>query len=64
MPIDESRVWAVAIVGIVTAPLALIAIALRMYSRWAVARVVGWDDWVMLVTGAILCALFGLDIDS
>ncbi|KUJ12789.1 uncharacterized protein LY89DRAFT_558860, partial [Mollisia scopiformis] len=57
----QSRAWGVAIVGLVCGPLALIAIALRCYSRYSITRSLGWDDWLAVVTGLVLIPLIVLD---
>ena len=62
VPIDLSRVWALAITGIVAVPLAILAIALRTYSRYSIAKKMGSDDWVILVAGAILLVVLALDL--
>jgi hypothetical protein len=50
--------------GLVTGPLALIAIALRCYSRLTVTREFGYDDSVMVAVGVLLAALIAIDVES
>lgn len=58
----ESRAWPLAIVGFVCVPLALIAVALRCYSRSSVARRLSADDWIIVAAAALLLALVVLDV--
>jgi len=60
----ESRAWPVAIVGLVCVPFALIAVALRCYSRYSIARKLSADDWMVIAAAALLVALVALDIIS
>ena len=53
-----------AIVGLVFVPLSLIAVALRCYSRYAVARQFGYDDFIMVVAAVFLIALVVLALYS
>ena len=64
VPIDESQVWAVAIVGLVCGPLALLAVMLRTYSRYYITKQLGMDDWVMIASGVVLIVVVVLDIES
>ncbi|KAK0100434.1 hypothetical protein ONS96_007711 [Cadophora gregata f. sp. sojae] len=49
-----SRAWDIAIVGLVCGPIALIAVALRCYSRYSKLRTLGSDDWLSIAAGSIL----------
>jgi hypothetical protein len=60
----ESRGWALSIVGLVCAPVAIVAVFLRCYARIAVARQFGWDDFITVVAAAFLAALVVLDLYS
>lgn len=60
----ESRSWPLSIVGLVCAPVAIIAVALRCYARIVVARQFGWDDAITVVAGLFLAALVVLDVYS
>ena len=60
----ESRSWLMATSGLVMGPLALIAIALRCYSRLTVTREFGYDDTVMAVVAVFLAALIAIDAES
>jgi hypothetical protein len=42
--------------------LALIAVALRCYSKLALAREFGYDDRLMLAASVILASLMGIEI--
>ena len=58
----QSRVSAAAIVGLVCGPLCLLAIALRFYSRCAIARCIGLDDWIMIAAVPPLTALIVVEV--
>ncbi|CZR54594.1 uncharacterized protein PAC_04478 [Phialocephala subalpina] len=57
----QNRAWGVAIVGLVCGPLALLAIALRCYSRYSITKYLGWDDWLAVATGVVLIPIIVLD---
>jgi hypothetical protein len=59
-----SRSWLVSTWGLVISPIALIVIALRCYSRIAITREFGYDDWMMVLVAALLAGLVALDIAS
>lgn len=63
MPID-SRAWDVAIVGLICGPIALIAVALRCYSRYSKTRRLGSDDWLAVAAGLVLIPLVVINIYS
>jgi hypothetical protein len=44
--------------------LALIAVALRCYSRYSIARKLSADDWMVISAASLLVALVALDIIS
>ena len=56
-PIDESRRWALFIVETVAGSLSVAAILLRTYSRYAITRHMGGDDWTMLVAGILMIGI-------
>ncbi|PBP25065.1 integral membrane protein [Diplocarpon rosae] len=58
----ESRATEVAIVGIVCGSIALVAVALRCYSRISIVRRLGNDDWLAVAAGSILIPLVALDV--
>ena len=60
----ESRAWDVAIVGLICAPIALIAVALRCYSRYSKTRTLGSDDWLAIAAGLILIPLIIINMYS
>jgi hypothetical protein len=62
-PID-TRAWSVALSGIVCGPLALIAVAVRFYTRITITKELGIDDWLILGSAGAIAALTGLGIHS
>lgn len=60
----ESRAWPLAIVALVCIPVSLIAVALRCYSRLAISRQIGYDDFIIIVAAVFLIALGVLDLYS
>ncbi|PBP25242.1 integral membrane protein [Diplocarpon rosae] len=58
----KSRATEVAIVGIVCGSIALVAVALRCYSRISIVRRLGYDDWLAVAAGSILIPLVALDV--
>ncbi|PVH82275.1 hypothetical protein DL98DRAFT_620272 [Cadophora sp. DSE1049] len=58
----ESRAWDVAIVGLICGPIALVAVALRCYSRYSKFRRLGSDDWLAVAAGLILIPLVVISI--
>ncbi|TVY34272.1 hypothetical protein LSUB1_G007462 [Lachnellula subtilissima] len=60
----ESRVWPLAIAGIVCVSLSLLAVVLRCCSRYAVALKFGYDDLTIIVAAVFLIALVVLDLYS
>lgn len=60
----ESLAWTVAVVGLIFAPIAIIAVALRCYARYVVGRQFGWDDFIILIAAAFLAVLVVLDLYS
>ncbi|KAI6715752.1 integral membrane protein [Diplocarpon mali] len=58
----DSKAKEVAIVGIVCVSLALVAVALRCYSRLSIVHRLGYDDWLAVAAGSILIPLVVLDV--
>ncbi|GAB1318381.1 hypothetical protein MFIFM68171_08591 [Madurella fahalii] len=68
----ETRGPALLIVQLITFPIALLCLALRLYVRLVIMRKSGWDDWLMVAatmfgTGLTVCvmlasSLFGWDV--
>ncbi|KAE9367303.1 hypothetical protein N431DRAFT_561324 [Stipitochalara longipes BDJ] len=58
----ESRSWKVTIVGLVCAPVALLAVVLRCYAKLSTVRRLGGDDWIMVASAVLLVALIVLYI--
>jgi len=50
----ESRVWTFVTVILISGATALIAVALRIYSRCTIAQSLGADDWTVVVAAAML----------
>ncbi|CZT12658.1 uncharacterized protein RAG0_16400 [Rhynchosporium agropyri] len=42
----QNRAWAVTIVGILFASISVVAMALRVYSRYSIVHILGVDDWL------------------
>lgn len=60
--VAESRSTAVAAVALVFAPIAILAVTLRLCSRISIARHLSCDDWLMAAATAILAAITILDV--
>ena len=60
----ENRDWSLAIVGLVFVPAAIICVALRCYSRYSTLRVIGYDDWIIVIAAMCLIALLGFALQS
>ncbi|KAH8663482.1 hypothetical protein BGZ60DRAFT_68516 [Tricladium varicosporioides] len=60
----ESRGLSITIIGLVMGPLAVLTVALRCYSRYAVARQFGWDDTVIVISTCFLVVLIALDVQN
>jgi len=60
----ESHSTLIAVIGLVTGPLALLAVALRIYSRVAISKGLNEDDGLILVGSAFLTTLTVLDVYS
>jgi hypothetical protein len=61
LPINNRRVVDGSITGFVCVPLALIAIGLRLFSRYKIAREFGCDDVLMCIVALLLIVLLVLD---
>lgn len=61
---DKSRVVALMIVKLTLGPIALIAITLRTYSRYAITKKMGADDWTMLAAGVVLVGVLACSFES
>ena len=59
-----SRTWLVAGAGLGLGLLALLAIALRCYSRLRITKEFGNDDIIMVIVGVFLAATLVLDVKS
>lgn len=55
---------AIAIFGFVLAPLAVLAVAMRFYSRISISRELGVDDWLMLVGAGLVVTIIGINTHS
>ncbi len=54
----------VAVFGLVCGPLALLAVALRCYSRLSISERLGYDDWLIMAAAAFLATVTVIDIYS
>lgn len=64
VPIDESRARLLTIIACVFGPLAIFAILLRTYSRLTITKMMGNDDWTMLVAGMFLIGVLICNFES
>ncbi|KAF7861381.1 hypothetical protein EAF04_007946 [Stromatinia cepivora] len=55
----ESRAWQLYVAIYVCYPLAFIGVVLRCYVRYFMQKVMGWDDWLMLMSLAIYTTYVG-----
>lgn len=46
----ESNAWQLYVAVYVCYPLAFIGLSLRVYVRYFMQRVMGWDDWLMILS--------------
>lgn len=60
----ESRSWLIATFGIVLLPLAILAVALRFYSRISITKELGLDDWLMLAGAIMTVIIIGINTQS
>ena len=58
----KSRSSLLTIWGLLLGPLAIIAIALRCYSRLIISREFGYDDTIIVAVGVFLASIIGLDV--
>ncbi|CAD6444789.1 1bdca599-df33-495f-b153-99621d112df9 [Sclerotinia trifoliorum] len=56
----ESHAWQLYVAVYVCYALAFIGVALRCYARYFMQNIMGWDDWLMLVSLAIYTSYIGL----
>ncbi|EPE25882.1 hypothetical protein GLAREA_01794 [Glarea lozoyensis ATCC 20868] len=62
VPVNNTRVVDAYIAGFVCVLPALLAIALRLYSRHKIAREFGYDDYLMCIVAVFLVVLLVLDV--
>ena len=60
----QSRSKAVGIVGLISGPLAVIAVILRCFSRYSTTRRLAADDWLAVAVGLLVIVLTVLDVYS
>jgi hypothetical protein len=61
----ETRGPALIIVELITLPIALICLGLRLYARIHVTGPTGWDDWIMVAAAVGFgCPLLYTEFDS
>lgn len=64
VPLDRSRAQALTIVAAILGPLGIVTILMRTYSRWAVTKQMGQDDWTMLAAGIFLIGVLACNFES
>jgi hypothetical protein len=64
VPEDLSRARSLTLVAAVVGPLGIIAILMRTYSRWAITKQMGSDDWTMLAAGVFLVGVLACNFLS